>query len=392
MHDIQHDLLALLILVTGSFLMPVLSTRIRVPSAVLLIGYGLLVGPNVLHLVSDTAVVGFLFEIGFIILMFLAGLEIDFNGIRQRGLRAMLVVIVICGTIFGLAFVAAALLGLPPIFGLALGATSVGLPLAVLGETGQLRTHLGQMIVLVGSVGEFLSVVGMTLFYFAVKYGFSLQLVLGLGKLIAMLAIAGLILRALMAMAWWRPESFSTLVAERDGSELGVRAALLLMVGFSLLALLAGLESIIGAFVAGALIAFVLRGKEVLEEKLAAVGHGLFVPVFFVVVGMRFAPQGVTQEALGVAGKLLVATFIIRLLPCLGLLTQGLRLREVAGVASLLSAPLTLVVAIAALGSEIGSLDSGGASALIILAVSAGVVYPIVFRPLSGGRESPVTE
>lgn len=383
MHGAYHDLVALLVLFAGSFLMPVVAARARIPSAVLLIGYGLVVGPNLLDLVSDTEVIGFLSEIGFIVLMFLAGLEIDFNGIRRRGLSALLGVIAICLLIFGLAFVAAYLLGLGLIFGLALGATSVGLPLAVLGESGQLRSHLGQMVVLVGSVGEFLSVVGMTLFYFAIRYGLSFQLLLGLGKLVAMLAVAGLTLRVLMALAWWQPARFSTLVAEHDGSELGVRAALLLMMGFSMMAMRAGLEAIIGSFVAGALIAFVLRGKEVLENKLAAVGHGFVVPIFFIVVGMRFAPQGVTREALLVAGQMVLAAFVIRALPCLGLLWQGLDLRASMGVASLLSAPLTLVVAIAALGAELGVLDAAGESALIMLAVAASVIYPIVFRQLS---------
>jgi Kef-type K+ transport system membrane component KefB len=382
MHGTYHDLVALLILVTGSFLMPVVAARAHIPSAVLLIGYGLLVGPNVLGLVSDTEIIGFLSEIGFIVLMFLAGLEIDFNGIRRRGPAALLGVLVICVLVFGLVFVAAYLLDLDLIFGLALGATSVGLPLAVLGETGQLRSHLGQMVVLVGSVGEFLTVVGMTLFYFAMHYGLSLQLLFGLGKLVGMLAVAGMTLRLLMALAWWQPTRFSALVAEHDGSEIGVRAALLLMMGFSMMAMLAGLEAIIGSFVAGALIAFVLRGKEVLEKKLAAVGHGFFVPIFFIVVGMRFAPQGVTRDALLVAGQLAIATFVIRALPCLGLLWQGLKLRQALGVASLLSAPLTLVVAIAALGAEIGKLDTAGESALIMLAVAAGVIYPIAFRQL----------
>ncbi len=69
----------------------------------------------------------------------------------------------------------------------------------------------------------------------------------GLGKLVAVLAVAALVLRALMAIAWWQPERFSKLVQQHDGSEIGVRAALLLAVAFSTLAVLAGVESILGA-------------------------------------------------------------------------------------------------------------------------------------------------
>jgi Kef-type K+ transport system membrane component KefB len=380
MHGLHADLLSLLLLLLGSFLMPLLSARIHVPAAVLLIGYGLLVGPQLLDWVPDHEVVGFLYEVGFIVLMFLAGMEIDFNGLRRRGKGALLLLAGICLAVFALAFLAAFLLNLHPVFGLALGATSVGLPLAILKETGRLRSRTGQEVILLGSVGEFLTVIGMTLFYYASRFGFSLELLWGLGKLAGVLLISGLALRALTAVAWWHPFRFSRLVKADEESEIGVRAALLVMMLFSMLAIAAGLESIVGAFVAGALIAFVLRGKEVLEEKLAVVGHGLFVPIFFIVVGLRFNPGAITSGGLGLFGLLLLAAFLVRLLPGLALLRSGLSVRGMFSAVSLLSAPLTLMVAIAALGFDLGAIQAEGKSTLILLALGSGVVFPVVFR------------
>lgn len=384
MHDAQVDLIALLVLLAGSFLMPVLSGRIHIPAAVLLIGFGILVGPQILDLVPGGEVALFLYEVGFIILMFLAGLEIDFNQIRSRGRLALLVVAGVCLTISGLAFGIALAFGLPAIFGLALGATSVGLPLAVLKETGRLRSAVGQLVILAGSVGEFLTLVAMTLFYFTTRYGPSFELLFGLGKLLAVLAGAGLLLRVFTALAWWQPQRFSRFVEADDGSEIGVRASLLLMMTFSIAAILAGVESIVGSFLAGALIAFVLRGKAILEDKLAVVGHGFFVPIFFVIVGIRFDLRAVDLDSLLVAGGLLVAFFLIRLLPSLAFLRQGLTLRDTLGIASLLATPLTLVVAIAALGRDLGVLETGDSSTLIVLAVASGVLFPVVFRWAEG--------
>ena len=383
MHGFSADLLMLLVLLGGAFLGPILSSRLRMPSAILLIGFGLLVGPHLLGWVQDTTVVAFLSEVGFILLMFLAGLEIDFNGIRQRGRNSLILMFSICLVIFGLSFGAAFFLGLHPIFGLALGATSVGLPLAVLKEMNRLRSPLGQQIILLGSVGEFLTVLGMTLFYFGARYGLSWELAFGLGKLVGVLLVAGLTLRIGNALAWWRPHSFSNLVATHESSEIGVRASLLIMVAFSSLAIWAGVEPIVGAFLAGALIAFVFRGKEVLEEKLSVVGHGLFVPIFFVVVGIRFDPAAITGPNLLLAGQLLLAVFLARLLPSLSLIRQGLSPREMLGAASLLSAPLTLLVAIAALGVNLGVIDSRDNNTLILLAVMAGVIFPVLFRLLA---------
>ncbi len=383
MHHAQSDLLVLLVFLVGSFGVPLLAKRIRLPGPVLLIGFGVALGPASLALRHDSRIVTFLFEVGFIVLMFLAGLEIDFTAIRKRGAWPLVGITAICGAIFGLSFLAAWGFGLHPIFGLALGATSVGLPLAILKETGQLRSPVGQQILLLGSVGEALSVIGMTLFYFIVRYGFSTELLVGLSKLVGLLAVAGFTLRAFTAMAWWQPERFEKLVDAHEESEIGVRAALLLMMAFSMLGIMAGMEAIVGAFVAGALLAFVLRGKDVLEEKLAVVGHGLFIPIFFIVVGLRFDPSAVRAPALLFAGELLVAAFGVRLLPCLGLLRLGVGLRDALGIASLLSAPLTLVVAIAALGVQLQVLDGNGKSTLIVLAVGSGILFPILFRMLA---------
>ena len=383
MEGLPGSLITLLVLLSGSLLMPLLSGRLRVPSAVLLILFGIVVGPHAADWVHEGEVVEFLYEIGFIVLMFLAGLEIDVNGLRKRGRAVLVLVFAICATVFGSALVVAYILGLSMVFGLALGAVSVGLPLAVLKETGALRTRLGQMVILLGSVGELLTLVGMTLLILGLEHGFSIELVTGLARLIGVLAFAGVSLRLLMAIAWWRPVPFSRFVDEDDGSEIGVRTALVMMVLFSTVAVLAGVESIVGAFLAGALTAFVLRGKEVLEEKLAVVGHGLFVPVFFIIVGLQFDVSALSWASLGMAAGLLLVVFAVRFLPSLVLTRQGLSAREAVGTACLLSAPLTLMVAIGALGVGVGAITSAEETTIVVLAMGTGLIFPILFRLLA---------
>ncbi|HSA24667.1 MAG TPA: cation:proton antiporter, partial [Myxococcota bacterium] len=281
---------------------------------------------------------------------------------------------------FGLAGVACLALELDPIYGLALGASSLGLPLAVLKEVGRLRSPLGQSVILLGSLGEFLTVLGLTLFSLGSRHGFSLELLWALGKLLAVLAVAGAALRSLVALAWWRPQLFAHLVKKEDGSELGVRMTLVLMMAFSMLAWLAGVEAIVGAFVAGAVTAYVLRGKAVLEEKLSAVGHGLLVPVFFTMVGASFEPGLISPDSLLLALELTGLALAVKLLPALVLLRGGLSLRESLAAGMLLAAPLTLVVAISAVALELGAVDGAGRTSLVLLALAAGVVFPIGFH------------
>ncbi len=382
MHGASSDLVVLFALLAGSAAMPLLAARIHVPGAVLLIAWGVAVGPHGLGIVLDSPVERFLSQLGFILLMFLAGLEIDVNGLRRRGSRALWVLGGVALLVLLLSMLLALGLGLGPIQGLALGAISVGMPLAVLKETGLLRTRLGQDILILGSIGEFLTVVAMTLLDLGLRHGASTAFLGGLLRLVGFLAVAVLALRILTALAWWHPETATRLVGEQ-ASEIGVRASLLVMATFSVIALLAGVEPIVGAFLAGALIAVVLRGKEVLEEKLSVVGHGFLVPIFFVGVGIRFDPGVITPASMAVVGGLLLAVFLSRAVPALLLLGQGTTLRNALATAALLSCPLTLVVAIATLGADLGVIDARARGTLVLLGMASAVVFPLAFRGLA---------
>jgi len=68
------------------------------------------------------------------------------------------------------------------------------------------------------------------------------------------------------------------------------------------------------------------------------------------------------------------------MLPGLALLRSGLSVRGMFSAVSLLSAPLTLMVAIAALGFDLGAIQAEGKSTLILLALGSGVIFPVVFR------------
>ena len=382
MHGVGSSLYVFLALLGGAALMPLLAARLRIPAPVLLILYGVLIGPHGLNMVHNSPVEGFLSELGFILLMFLAGLEIDFNGLRLRGPRTIAVLGVVSAMVVGLSMLAAWRMGMPVIQGLALGAISVGMPLALLKDSGHLRTGPGQNILLLGSIGEFLTVIAMTLVDLGLRHGATLAFLGGCLQLMGFLAVAGLVLRLLVALAWWRPETFGGLVREH-ASELGVRASLFAMAAFSVIAMMAGVEPIVGAFLAGTLIAFVLRGKEVLEEKLSVVGHGLFIPIFFVGVGLRFDPNVITGPNLQLAAILLVVVFTFRLVPSLLLVGIGLRWNEIVASSALLSCPLTLMVAIATLGAEVGVLDETQKGTMVLLAIASGVLFPLVFRWLA---------
>lgn len=379
----QETIVELAALVGVTVVGPLVAPRLRMPTAVLLIGLGLAIGPVGAELVKEGPIVGFLSELGFMILMFIAGMEIDFNELRKAGARAFVAPSLMVGGV-GVAALALALwLELSVVEGLIVGALSVGMPLAVLQETDTLKTDLGSRIMITVSLGEFVTIVAVIIFEMGVLHGFGLDLAISLAKVVGLFVGSVMAIRWARALVWWYPDAFSRILATRDVAELGVRVGLLVMLAFVLLCGLLHVEAILGAFIAGLLIAFVLRERHTLEHKIAALGHGLFIPVFFVVIGVRFDPRVLDAPALERAGLLIGAVAAAKLgaaLLFMGGRQFGFLHRIAAG--SLYAAPLTLVVAIGAIGEHLGVLEGAAAASVIVVAIAPAVVFPILYKLL----------
>lgn len=384
---IHEALRALLVLAIVIVVGPALAFRIRLPAAVVLIVMGIAVGPAGVGWVDpDQHAVALLSELGFLVLMFIAGMEIDFPVLRVAGARALAAPSL---TVLGFAALAIAcgrLLGRPIIDVLMLTATSVGMPIAVLQESGTLGTPLGRHVLLTASLGEFASIVAITFFEVFTRDASALERALRIGKVALLFVVGALLIRWARALVWWHPEPFRRLVRRRDVAELGVRTGMLLMFGFVVLSALLGVEAILGAFLGGALVSFVLHEKAVLEAKIAALGQGLFVPIFFVVVGVRFDPTLLDATALRTAGVLVVATGVVKVASAMVFAPRELGARERLASGSLLAAPLTLVVALAAIGRRLGALDERGEASYVLVALALSVLFPIGFRWLSSVR------
>jgi Kef-type K+ transport system membrane component KefB len=170
-----------------------------------------------------------------------------------------------------------------------------------------------------------------------------------------------------------------------DPSEIGVRAGFGLMLSLAALAGWVGLEPIMGAFLAGTLFSFVFRGKGVLETKLSAVGQGFFVPLFFISVGLSL-DLGALGDVDTVARALMflaAASLLAKLLPSFLLMFVGFRVREVTAAAFLLATPLTLLVAAASIGEQLGILDAGMSSTVVLFSILSGVAFPTTCKLLA---------
>jgi len=386
------EALSLVLFYAGAFLMPLVATRIHIPAAVAEILFGLLLGLS--GLVEQSAATTFLAKLGFVYLMFLVGMEIDFNRIEREGRRTVVLAFVVAASVLAGAAAVASHLELDPFMALVLGAMSVGVLLVALVDASASKTRWGQILLLVGSIGEFLTLLTLTGYHLVHEYGVGWTLVGHAASVLVLFIVAFVLLALLRLVVWWFPHSFGRWVEEEDPSELGVRFGFVLMLGLTALAAWVGLEAILGAFLAGILLTYVFRETGVLETKLIALGQGFFVPIFFINVGLTFEWGALSNVSTLASGLALLggASLLVKLLPTLTLLVLGLPLRAVVGGAFLLATPLTLLVAIAALGREMGVIDGATSATVVLLAIVTGVIFPTLFKlvaPSAGGEDEP---
>jgi len=383
-HEIATPV-SLILIATAAFIIPLISGRLHIPAIVLEILFGVLVGPVLGVIQPGEDLLGFLAEFGLFMLMFLAGFEIDFQRLERQGPVQMATGLAVVGGFFGAAWIGTIYLGVADLnsrlfVALLLTAAAVGLVVPALRETRRGSTRLGQIVLLVGVLAEVASLIGIVLLIVVVEVGAGVKLLTVPALIGSMLIILVVIRRA----AWWYPERFERLFRSDDPQEMGTRATLALLFVFVGLSALLQIEAILGAFLAGAVFTYVFRDPGGLEEQLNGFAYGFFIPIFFINVGIDFPLDELRDPGvLGEAIALIAVAFAVKLLPSLLLMLRRFSFRDSLAAGILLAGQLSVVIALADLGLDLGLLTPGlRAGAIMLVAVSA-IVAPVGFRLLA---------
>lgn len=387
--------LTLVLMTVGAIAMPSLAKRIAIPVAVTEILFGFMIGASGFDLAGDpnNPFIRFLSDLGFAFFLFLAGLEIDFLEIENR-LRELILPFVLSMLAFGLSMEIANLLHLGIWVGLALGATSVPLLLAVVREMKLNESPLGKQMISIAAMGELVTIFLLSAVEIqAVSDNDPKKMLFGFFLLAALVFIAIAGASALRILNWWRPTLFKQMTRHDDPSEFGIRVGFAMMFTFIGLSILAKVEPFLGAFVAGAILSFVIRDKGALEHKLASMAYGFFVPIFFIHVGMRLE---ITLELLthNFAEILLLVAimFVVKFVPSLLLIFRKMNFKQITATCSLLAAPLTLVIAIMELGLHNGAVTQDMSAKVITAGILASLIFPSLARTFLKGSTSEPSE
>ncbi|MDH3349342.1 MAG: cation:proton antiporter, partial [Desulfobulbaceae bacterium] len=256
---------ALLVIASGATLLPLVARRIKVPPMVAEIIFGIALSALGFKNMMTGDWLPFLAHFGFLMLMFHAGLEIDFQALRRdKPTRLLICFAVFCLTVT-MAYGIAKMLGHGLFLALVLSTTSLGLAVPVLRELNLGKTPFGQSVLLCATLADFLTLISLTAYILYSELGWSAQLF----KPIPVFIFFGLALWAIRLMAWWNPHHARKLLGDSDPLELGVRAALALLFIFVGLSELVGMEPILGAFLGGCLLSMIFQHRGMVEEKLA---------------------------------------------------------------------------------------------------------------------------
>jgi Kef-type K+ transport system membrane component KefB len=357
--------------------------RLRLPAVVLEIVAGIVVGPSGLGWVEVDLPVDVLSVIGLAFLLFLAGLEIDPRRLRGRTLRVTAVgfaLSFVVGIIAGLGLDAAGFVKDPMFAAIVLVSTSLGVVVPVLKDSDQIGSDFGQLVIAAASIADFGAIILLTLFFSGeASTVTSTKLILlgGFGLTVAALALA--LIRAEHSM-----RISKLLVRLQDTTaQIRVRGAFVLLIGFAALAEQLGLETILGAFAAGALLSLIDRDEEmthpVFRLKLEAAGFGIFIPIFFVTSGVRFDLDALFSSADTV---LRVPVFLLALLAVRGLpalLYRGAIGNRQTVVAALLQATsLPFIVAATKIGQDLGVISGASSAAFIAAGLLSVVLFPVI--------------
>ena len=392
---------SLLIVVALAFVVPLILSRFKSLNLPVVVGEilaGVLVGRSGFGLVHvDDPVLELLAELGFVFLMFLSGMEINFSRLGQSraggsaggrrqwgplplgGLSFVLTLALATG--FGLAFAGAGLVRNPWMLALILSTTSLGVVMPVLKESGLISGRFGQTMLIAAMIADFATMLLITVLVAVLSSGLSPEILL-----IGVLFVLFFLMVYFGRFFFKRIPGVRRVIEElsQTATQIKVRFAFALMLIFVALSEALGTELILGAFLAGAVLSLLRAPADAdLGPKLEAIGFGFFIPIFFVMVGVRLNLSALSgsPQALLLVPLLLGAAVIVKLLPAL-IFRLGFTWRETLSAGALLSARLSLIIAASAIGLRLGVIGEPVNAAIILVAILTVTLSPLIFNRL----------
>ncbi len=360
--------------------------RVVLPTVVLEIVLGILIGPEGFGLAEIDSHIDFLANLGLVFLFFFAGLEL----IEQRVARRSLVrgtigwaISLAIGIAIGLVLHQAGLDAEAWLLGVALSTTALGTLVPILADALLLPTPLGSAVLGAGVSGEFWPIVVISIFLTG-AYGAATETLLLLIFSVVVLGAASAALRA-------RPPRVVRVLQHtvHTTGQAAVRLSVFILAGLVFLSIEVGFDFVLGAFAGGLVVGLALGSPEAapVRMRLEGIGFGFLIPIYFVVTGMNFDLDSLlTATGLGLAALFLGLFVVVRGTPSL-LWLADLGPRRTLSLALCAATGLPLIVAIVGIGMKNGAIAADVGTSLIGAGMISVLVLPLLATSIAS-RES----
>lgn len=388
----ESDIRSLLVIMAIAAVVPLIVgiLRLKVAEVVLLLGFGIVLGPQVAGWISVDSSIDLLSELGLGMLFFLAGLELEQRAIRGQSGKlaaigwfvsltlALIAALIIVETEKGHGVVGIAI---------AMTSTALGTLLPMVRDRGELNSKFGTFFMGAGAWGEFGPIIAISILL-GTKSSFAAMVSLGVFAVVAMILavlpsrLAGDRIRDILERG------------HATSSQTALRVTILLLVLLLGLAGSFGLDVVLGAFIAGVIVRrFSPPAEESrLQVRIEAIGFGFLIPLFFVVSGANMDVNSIIADPVPML-VFFVLLLIVRGVPQWFIYRKAIPdVRERTRFALYAATALPIIVAVTTIQVQNGVMTSSGAASLVGAGALTVLVFPLVGNALTARRSPSVDQ
>ncbi|MEH7303194.1 cation:proton antiporter [Neobacillus drentensis] len=364
----------LAIILLASKLAGDISVKLGQPSVLGKLLIGIVLGPAVLGLVSETKTLEEISQIGVILLMFIAGLETDVNEFKRSGKASALVGVSGIVVPLFVGYIAGILMNMTNIeamfLGLLLSATSVSISVQALKELNKMQSKEGITILGAAVIDDVLVIIALAFLMSMAGGDVNLSMVI----IKKVLFFGGAILVAWKIVPWVLKKFAPLKVTESL-----ISAALIICFLYAYVAEITGVAAIIGAYIAGVAIS-VTDYKHEIFEKVETIGYSIFVPVFFTSIGVKASFDGITQH-IGLIIGLSVLAILTKLVgSAVGARMAKFPWRSSLGIGAAMVSRGEVALIIATIGLETKLINQELFAILVIVVLITTIVTPPMMK------------
>lgn len=398
----MNDYLPLFVILVVAWLVPMTLSWLeisKVPSVIVEIVMGIIIGPFILNLISGQEVLlNYLSYIGFLFLIFLSGLALDIQKIVSSFPRGKLHFVDLISNTFLMSFLiymGSVCLSILVVFGLPffedidkvflvilLPSVALSIIVPIIKHDGEIERKFGQVLLLEGAIATIMTILLIAIYAgLYQKQGFEFELLLILVIFVVFL-VAYKIGTVLVRINLFKQLLYKL---EHAASQIRIRGSIAVLLLFVVIASAINTEPVLGAFFAGTLLSiFLAKERSALIFKLDGMSYGFFIPIFFIMVGVKLDMNSLKDISTSIHFiiSLTLGFYITQVVPAF-IMAKLFGWKRAFSSGILLTSRLGLTIASAQIGLALGLITPAVNAGIVVAAMLTCIFSPMLYKYLS---------